>query len=87
MTISLARDPSLDGVFKNFFLAGTLKNRFLTSIIEPLFIPISLIDNISPAEMDTSLPKLASAVLLLKLTSETEAIEGSASPLNPKVLI
>ena len=55
--------------------------------MEPVFIPISFIDNTSPAEIDISLPKLASAVLLLKLTWETEAMEGNASPLNPKVFI
>ena len=66
---------------------GTLKNKSLTSINEPLFIPISFRDTFSPASKTNSLPKSHLAGLLLKVSLDTEAIEGNASPLNPNVLI
>ena len=85
--ISFIKLPSLEVDFKNFLLAGTLKNKSLTSINEPLLIPISFRDTFSPASKTNSLPKSHLAGLLLKVSLDTEAIEGNASPLNPNVLI
>ena len=85
--ISFIKLPSLEVDFKNFLLAGTLKNKSLTSITEPLFIPISVNDNFSPASKIISLPKSHSEGLLLNSNLDTEAIDGKASPLNPKVFI
>ena len=64
-----------------------MKNKSLTSITEPLFIPISVNDTFSPASRIISLPKSHSEGLLLKVNLDTEAIDGKASPLKPKVFI
>jgi len=87
VTISFINELSFDTDFKNFFLAGTLKNRSCTSSIVPLFIPHSVTSDALPPSIDISYPKASSSCLDFKLTLPTDAIDGSASPLNPRVCI
>ena len=85
--ISFIKDPSFETDFKNFFLAGTLKNKSLTSIIVPLFVPHSYTSPNLPPSIFISYPYSEFAVFDFKFTLATEAIEARASPLKPKVLI
>ena len=76
------------------YVRGRERSRQPRDIIEEvkklnadLGIPKSFKETFSPASKTNSFPKSHSAGLLLNINFETEAIDGSASPLKPKVLM
>ena len=56
-------------------------------MVVPLLTPHSSNDKNSPPSITSSLPKSFPSVFVFIFTFDTEAIDGRASPLNPKVLM
>ena len=78
---------SVFSVFKNFLRAGVLKKRCFISTMVPGGAPASdTLDNFPPV-ISIRVPISLSACLDTKVNLETEAMDGSASPLNPNVEI
>src|SRR5690606_38114822 len=73
--------------FKNFNLAGTLKNRLRTVIVVPLGQPIFVFIIVFPSKFSIFPPMDSFSCLEIKLKCDTEDIEASASPRKPKVLM
>ena len=85
MNVSITCFSSVAFDFKKFLLAGVLKNKFLTAIEVPFEkAPFSLINSPPPSTL-IKVPSSSSLVSVFISNWETEAIELSASPLNPKV--
>ena len=85
VTVSLMCPISVWSVFKYLRLAGVLKNRRLTEIIDPLGAPISATSLIAPPLRVIRVPASADSTLVTISMSDTEAMLGRASPLNPRV--
>ncbi len=82
-TSAMAR-VSTAALFRNLARAGTLKNRFRTVTVVPRWRAQSSAPMIRPAETRTRVPTPpASAVS--RVSRDTDAMDGSASPRNPKV--
>ena len=73
--------------FKNFNLAGVLKNKSFTMIVVPLAQPYSVSCSKTPPFTQILPPTSLSLVFENNSTLETAAILAKASPLNPNVLI
>ena len=71
--------------FKNFFRAGVLKKRLFTSTIVPTGAPASETSLIFPPIISIFVPMSVSLVLVTRQNFDTDAMEGSASPLKPNV--
>ncbi|MDB4297091.1 hypothetical protein N9904_03780, partial [Akkermansiaceae bacterium] len=78
---------SVVSAFKNFFRAGTLKNKSRTSMLVPTGQPIALGSCCSPPSTRTSVPSAAPASQVNIVKRATLAILGSASPRNPNVMM
>ena len=72
---------------KYFFLAGVLKNKFVTSIIVPTVLETSFLTFITPSSTSIKFPYRKSLVLDVMRRFETDAIDARASPRKPNVLI
>ena len=78
--------PSLDGDFKNFFLAGTLKNKSLTIIVVPSGIPASSNTHSLPPSTTYLVPIKSVLVFVRNSTLPTALMLDKASPLNPRLV-
>ena len=83
VTTSSIYPDSVKSFFKNLYLTGVLKNKFLTVIVVPLEQPISSKDKTSPPSTTILFPISSSSVLLTSSTFAIAAILANASPLNP----
>jgi len=72
---------------RNFFRAGTLKNRSRTAIAVPPPRAISSQLRILPPAISTLVPVCSSSDRVSSSSRETDAIDGSASPRKPSVAI
>ena len=70
--------------FRNFLLAGVLKNKSLTDICVPLLALVASFSLILPPSKTILRPIRASSVFVSISSFETAAIDARASPLNPK---
>ena len=77
---------SVRAVRKNFFRAGVLPKRFLTSMTVPAAVPVSWTLVIEPKALKAAVPSWSSFLLETMLIFDTEAIEGMASPLKPRLV-
>ena len=84
-TVSLMWPISVCSVFRYFRLAGVLKNKRFTEIIVPLGAPVSATSLIFPPATMILVPTSDDAALVTISMSETDAMLGRASPLNPSV--
>ena len=78
---------SVTSFFRNFILAGVLKNKSLTTIVVPNGHPASSIRVCSPAFIQYLVPVSSSGVRVSTSTAETAATEARASPRKPSVTI
>ena len=77
---------SVASVFKNFRLAGSELNKWATSIFVPTGIPQARLLSNTPLFILISVP-YSSVERVQIVNFDTEAIDGNASPLNPKLFI
>ena len=78
--------PSLDGDFKNFFLAGTLKNKSLTIIVVPSGIPASSNTHSLPPSTTYLVPIKSVLVFVRNSILLTALMLDKASPLKPRLV-
>ena len=76
---------SLLSDLRNFLLAGMLKNRLRTAMLQPSGQAISVVSRTLPPDICTSAPVSSPLLRVLRVTSAQAAIEARASPRNPKV--
>ena len=84
-TTSLIWPNSVIALLRNFRLAGVLKKRFFTSIEVPSAEPCSTTSSTFAPRTLTTVPLTLPLTFVTSSTSETDAMHGSASPLNPIV--
>ena len=70
---------------RNFFRAGTLKNRSRTSTVVPTAHPAGFTRGGEPPSIDTSVPSSLPPSRVVRRSFDTDATLGSASPRKPKV--
>ncbi len=80
-------ENSVLAVFKNFLLAGSLKNKSRTLILVPAAAEQGWGGDLLPQSVSMMYASRESAVLLTISTLATEPILASASPLKPIVVI
>src|SRR5215471_13837050 len=79
-------ESSVDSAFRNFFRAGVLKKRSRTVIEVPGGSPASSTRAIFPPLISITVPAGSSAARVSSRKRDTEAIDGNASPRNPRVV-
>ena len=77
--------PSVTSFFKNFILAGVLKNISRTTIVVPFGQPASSIDISSPPAISYLVPTSSLSAFVKSSTLATAEIEAIASPRKPRV--
>ena len=83
VTTSSIYPDSVKSFFRNLYLTGVLKNRFLMVIVVPFAHPISSTDNTFPPSTTILVPISSVSWRLTSSTFDIAAILAKASPLNP----